>query len=78
MAKSGKVKGPKRKHRWATAKGRVVSVRFSDTEYLMVEDRAKARSLSMGEYLRWLTRIIWDYDGELEVDELGIKPPPLY
>ncbi len=46
----------KRKHRWATVKGKVVSVRFSDLEYGIVERRAEGRGVSIGEYIKWLTR----------------------
>ena len=64
-----KLKGIKRKHRWATAKGSVVSVRFSDSEYEMVERRAKGRGMSMGAYLRWLTRMTRERGAELELAE---------
>ncbi len=63
MAESVKVKGLSRKNRWATAKGRVVSVRFSDVEYLIVERCAKQRGLSTGEYLRWLSRVVFEIEG---------------
>ena len=63
------MKGIKRKHRWATAKGSVVSGRFSDSEYEMVERRAKGRGMSMGAYLRWLTRMTREREVELELAE---------
>ena len=54
------VKGTKKKHRWATVKGRVVSVRFADYEYKVVEARAREHGLSSGEYLKWLSMKHWE------------------
>ena len=64
-----KLRGIKRKHRWATVKGSVVSVRFSDSEYEIVERRAKGRGMSIGAYLKWLTRKTRDSNGELDIEE---------
>lgn len=44
----------RRQHRWDSAKGKVVAVRFTDTEYRLLERRAKAKGLSPGGYLKWL------------------------
>jgi hypothetical protein len=44
----------KRKHRWDSAQGRVVSIRFTDEQYEMVRERAASDKLSVGEYLKWL------------------------
>lgn len=63
MLKKGKKS--RRKNRWATAKGRVVSVRFSEEDYFIVSGRAKNRGLSVGEYLRWIARVTYEADGEL-------------
>ena len=62
------MKKVKRKHRWATVKGKVVSVRFSDVEYEMVERRARGRGMSIGAYLKWLTRVTRDSRRELEIE----------
>jgi len=64
-----KLKKVKRKHRWATVKGKVVSVRLSDLEYEIVERRAKGRGMSIGAYLKWLTRKTRDSNGELDIEE---------
>lgn len=45
----------KRKHRWASAEGKVVAVRFTDAEYEVVARRAAAKGLSTGGYLKWLS-----------------------
>lgn len=63
-----KIKGRRRQKRRATAKAKVVSVRFGDTEYFHVEKQVKNRGLSVGEYLRWLTRSTSDGQ-KLEVEE---------
>jgi hypothetical protein len=47
-------KGRKRKHRWGTAQGRVVAVRFTDGQYAVVARRAAGKELSIGDYLKWL------------------------
>jgi len=44
----------KRKHRWDSATGRVIAVRFTDSQYVIVSRRAEAKGLSPGEYLKWL------------------------
>ena len=62
------MKKVKRKHRWATAKGQVVSVRLSDLEYETVGRRAEVLGLSVGEYLRWLSRLPSD-----KVDEVALS-----
>ncbi len=64
-----KLKSIKRKHRWATVKGSVESVRFSDNEYEIVERRAKGRGMSMGAYLRLLTRMTREREMGLELEE---------
>jgi hypothetical protein len=46
--------GHKRKHRWASAKGHVVAVRFTDEQYAIVSSRAADNGRSPGEYLKWL------------------------
>ena len=61
------MKRKKRKHGWAGVKGQVVSVRFRDSEYKEMERRAKRRGMTVGVYLRWLTRATEDGDGELKV-----------
>lgn len=55
------------KNRWSTVKGKRVSVRFSDSEYAMLAMRAVCRRLSVGMYLKWLTRSTRDRDGILEI-----------
>jgi len=50
-------------------KGKVVSVRLSDLEYEIVERRAKGRGMSIGAYLKWLTRKTRDSNGELDIEE---------
>ncbi len=62
----------KRKHRWETVKGKVVSVRLSDLEYEIVERRAKGRGMSIGAYLKWLTRKTRERSREGEIPELDI------
>ena len=57
MLKSERVKRAKRKNRWATAKGRVVGVRLSENEYLVLAERAKYKDMSVGEYMRLITRV---------------------
>jgi hypothetical protein len=42
-----------RKHRWASAKGHVVAIRFTDEQYAIVRDRAKDNGRSPGEYIKW-------------------------
>ncbi len=70
---------PKKKHRWATAKGKVVGVRFSDVEYTMVAERAFDRKLSPGEYLKWLFRNTTDQGGVLDsLEELEIVDEHLF
>jgi hypothetical protein len=44
----------RRKNRWASAKGKVVAVRFTDADYEILERTAKAKGLSPGGYLKWL------------------------
>ena len=44
----------KRKHRWNSATGRVVAVRFTESQYEVVSRRAEGKGLSTGEYLKWL------------------------
>ncbi len=45
----------KRKHRWASAEGKVVAIRFTDGQYEVIARRAEARGLSPGDYLKWLS-----------------------
>lgn len=56
------------KSRWSTVKGKKVSVRFSDSEYAILSVRAFSRKLSVGLYLKWLTRSTEDRDGILRVE----------
>jgi len=42
----------KRKYRWGTAKGRVVAVRFTDSQYEILSRRAAKAGISVGEYLK--------------------------
>ena len=44
----------KRKHRWASAKGHVIAVRFTDEQYAIVSSRAADNNRSPGEYLKWI------------------------
>ena len=64
-------RGRKRKKssRWHTIQGKVVSMRFSDTEYILVKDRAKNRRKSIGLYIKWLLRKTRDKDGILTIYE---------
>ena len=55
------------KSRWSTVKGKKVSVRFSDQEYGALSFRAFSRKLSVGLYLKWLTRSTTDRDGVLNI-----------
>ncbi len=43
-----------RKHRWSSATGKVVSIRFTDTEYTVLLGLAAGKGLSVGDYLKWL------------------------
>jgi hypothetical protein len=47
-------KGRKRKHRWGSARGKVVAIRFTDAQYGLVARRAAGKGLSVGDYLKWL------------------------
>ncbi len=67
MVKDGRRKKVRRKNRWANAKGKVVSVRFSEAEYASIGMRAEERGLSIGNYLKWLTRSTEEVDDELMV-----------
>ena len=68
-------KGRKRKHRWESAKGVVVAVRFSDAEFGAVSRRAAEKGLSPGLYLKWLTpgRTIIKKRGFRKVGKLNLK-----
>lgn len=44
----------KRKHRWDTAEGKVISVRFTIAEFDKVCDRAQHRGETPGLYLKYL------------------------
>jgi hypothetical protein len=46
--------GRKRKHRWETAKGHVIAVRFTDEQFESVSRRAATNEMSPGEYVKWL------------------------
>jgi hypothetical protein len=50
----------KKKNRWATAKGKTVSVRFSDADYGVIKKVSESKNMSPGEYLRWLFRLTGD------------------
>lgn len=50
----------KKKNRWATVKGKTVSVRFPDGEYYMLKRVGKLRDMSPGQYLRWLFKLTGD------------------
>ncbi|MFC1916377.1 hypothetical protein ACFLW4_06805 [Chloroflexota bacterium] len=62
------MKRVKRKHRWATAKGKVVGVRLSDREYRGAERRAEARGMSISEYIKFLIGVTRDEGDGLEID----------
>lgn len=65
MRKLKRVKG---KHRWETAKGKVVGVRLGDGEYKGVELRAEARGMSISEYIKFLIGVTRDGSVGLEID----------
>lgn len=48
-------KGRKRKHRWGTAQGRVVAVRYTDAEYEKLEGRARPNRWSVGAQVKFET-----------------------
>jgi hypothetical protein len=66
-----------KRNRWATAKGKVVGVRFPDAEYSVLKERANWRGMSAGEYLRWLFRITndneADEEGKVSVDYFKMR-----
>ena len=63
-----KLKRVKRKHRWATAKGKVIGVRLSDREYEVTERRAENRGMSISKYIKWLIAMTRDEDGKLDIE----------
>jgi hypothetical protein len=44
----------KKKHNFASAKGHVVGIRFTDEQYAVVFRRAADNGRSPGDYLKWL------------------------
>lgn len=46
--------GRKRKHRWETAKGHVIAVRFTEAEFEGISRRAATNEMSPGMYIKWL------------------------
>ena len=71
MAKGGvKVK----KNRWATASGKVVSVRLTEVDYNLVVRHASSRKMLVGKYLRWLIRNTSDDGYDLRVRRMGSPP----
>jgi predicted nucleotidyltransferase len=44
----------KRKHRWGTARGKVVAVRFTDSQYQHLTERASKQGKSVGDFVKWL------------------------
>ena len=64
----------KKKNNWATAKGKVVGVRFDDMEHRYLMARAEGRGMSTGSYLKWLLRMTKEYEGALLI-ERGVERP---
>ena len=64
------------KSRWHLVEGRVVSVRFSEINYKILERRAEGRGMSVGAYLRLLFMATKEGEESLEVVDDADAPPP--